>query len=89
MDIVLQAQLLELLRREETLWKDKAKARWYEEGDSNTRYFHLTTIIHRKSNAINRVQLSDTYWATKHEEIGDAFVQYYTNLFTTSSPHFP
>lgn len=68
---------------------DKAKARWYEEGDSNTRYFHLTTIIHRSHNSINRIQLSNSVWTNKREEIGVAFVEYFKSLFATVKPQFP
>lgn len=36
----------ELLKCEEALWRDKAKTRWLEEGDSNTHLFHISTLIH-------------------------------------------
>lgn len=42
----LQSELDTLLRCEELMWKDKAKTRWVEEGDDNTHFFHLSTIIH-------------------------------------------
>lgn len=44
----LQRTLDLMLKNEEILWRDKAKARWIDEGDANTRFFHISTIIHRR-----------------------------------------
>lgn len=44
----LQFELNEMLKREARLRKDKAKGKWIQEGDTNTRYFYLSTIIHRR-----------------------------------------
>lgn len=48
----LQNELNELLPREEALWRDKAKAKWNQEDDANNRYYHLTTLVHRRYNSI-------------------------------------
>lgn len=47
--------LTELETREAVLWKEKAKARWIEEGDANTHFFHVTTLIHRRHNHIDHL----------------------------------
>lgn len=44
--LVARWDLDELLVREDVMWKDKAKARWNEEGDASTHYFHLTMVVH-------------------------------------------
>lgn len=38
-EVAAQTTLDSLLKREEQLWRDKAKARWIDEGDANTRFF--------------------------------------------------
>lgn len=48
-----QLALDDLLKSNELIWKDKAKVRWMEEGDGNTPFFPLSTIIHRRYNAIH------------------------------------
>lgn len=59
------------------------------EGDSNTTYFHLPTIIHRKNNQINHLKLSNGSWSCELGTIGDDFVQYFSNLFLSSNPIYP
>lgn len=48
-----QLELDEIWTRERLLWKAKAKAKWIAEGDANTRFFHISTITHRKYNYIH------------------------------------
>lgn len=50
-----QRDLDELLRREEALWRDKAKAKWTGDGDANTHFFYLSTLIHRRYNTISQI----------------------------------
>lgn len=40
-----QVELDSFPKKEEFLWKEKTKEKWMEEGDFNSNYFHLTTII--------------------------------------------
>lgn len=52
LDEALQIELDEWLKNQETLWKQKSKDGWLNDGDANTSYFHLTTIIHARNNTI-------------------------------------
>lgn len=83
-----QHQLDLCLKREEYLWRDKAKARWLDEGDANTRFFHLSTIIHRRYNAINIILNSQNIWLTSRQDIGNAFQSYYSGIFHSTNPQF-
>lgn len=47
-----QHTLEEMLKREELHWRDKSKLNWMAGGDANTRYFHISTLIKRRFNAI-------------------------------------
>lgn len=58
-EATIQHELNEYLKREELLWRDKAKSRWIAEGDANTRFFHITTVIHRRYNSIKRILASN------------------------------
>ena len=49
-------ELQERLQREETLWRQKARIKWLSVADLNTKFFHLTTIIRRRKNAIDFIK---------------------------------
>ncbi|KAG8369712.1 hypothetical protein BUALT_Bualt14G0042400 [Buddleja alternifolia] len=53
MEEALVGDLNELLMREEVMWRQRAKQKWLKKGDANTRFFHLSTIIHRRAEASN------------------------------------
>lgn len=82
----MQQELDVLLLKQEMLWKDKAKANWNEQGDTNTHFFHLSTIIHRNNNRICRILSCQNEWITQRTAIGNAFENYFSHLFTTVSP---
>lgn len=89
LEVAMQKELDLLLKREEFLWRDKAKATWMLDGDANTNFFHITTINHRKQNLINRILNTDTTWSTDRTEIGMAFIAYFYNMFASCTPVFP
>lgn len=78
----------DLYHREELLWRDKAKARWLDEGDANTYYFHLTAIIHQRYDTINTILNDEHVWVSKWHLIRIAFENYFANIFTSVSPRF-
>lgn len=88
-ELIINRELESLLAQEELLWKYKAKAKWNEERDANTHYFHLTTIIHRNHNAIHRILTKHNIWIFEREQIGKAFEQYFSTLFSSILPSFP
>lgn len=77
--------LLDTLLKEEIMWQEK----WLEEGDSNSQYFHLSTIIRRRYNHISSIFDPPTGWKKDFDSIRGLFIQYFQNLFSTSSPSFP
>lgn len=46
----LQVELDECIKRIEIHCKQKAKIKWLTDGDGNTKFFHLTIIIHARNN---------------------------------------
>ena len=37
-----------IIQQEETFWFKKSQVRWFQDGDPNTRFFHLFTICGRR-----------------------------------------
>lgn len=66
-----------------TFWRERSKSWWLEEGDSNSHYFHVTTLIHRRHNCINYIVGSSNNWIQDRERIGREFEDYFQNIFTT------
>lgn len=60
-----------------------------EVGDANTHFFHLTTTIHERYNAINRVLNFNNTWLCDRLTIGNEFEAYFSNLFTSVCPSYP
>ncbi|XP_059436777.1 uncharacterized protein LOC132169841 [Corylus avellana] len=72
-----------LMELEELKWKQRARVEWLRNGDKNTRFFHACANQRRKSNSIRMVcDLAGNYMETQ-EAIGDAFVDYFRELFTS------
>lgn len=71
------------------LWRDNAKMRWIEEGDSNTHFFHLSTVIHRRHNHVSRIIGPQNNQLHDRSDIGDAFEHFYKGLFNFANPPFP
>lgn len=59
------------------------------EGDANTRYFHISTLIQRRFNAIEFLFLPNGNRTSARMDIGNAFVDFFTGLFCITNPVFP
>ncbi|KAL0380236.1 UNVERIFIED_CONTAM: hypothetical protein Sangu_0087900 [Sesamum angustifolium] len=79
----LQVELDEQYKRVEVMWKQKAKQRWLQDGDANTRFFHLSTVFKARSNRIHAIKRTDGSLVHSWEEIGNEFLNYYSQLFST------
>ena len=85
----LQAELNEWLLRNEILWKQKSREVWLKEGDKNSKFFHLSTIIRRRRNSIDAVKNDSREWITDRREIQKHFVEKFKILFNEEEVDFP
>ena len=82
-------ELHEWLIRKGSLWKQKSRTKWLPATDLNTKFFHLSTIVRRGRNAIDFLKNQQGSWISGREDIGKCFVEFFTGLFTSSSPSIP
>lgn len=75
-EAVIQQDLDKILKGEEILWRDKAKSNQLEDGDANTKYFQITTIVNRRSNHINYLRWEDRSWTDSWHKMGKDFEDY-------------
>ena len=54
----------EWLRRNEAFWIQKSRELWLKDGDKNSRFFHLSTVIRRKRNSIDAIKNDFGEWLT-------------------------
>jgi hypothetical protein len=89
LEATLCLELEEWMEKEELKWKQKSKELWLREGDRNSRFFHLSTLIRRRSNKILEIKMEDGTQIYDRNSIGEYFTRHFTNLFTSVSPPAP
>ena len=55
-----KASLYEIYHQEEIYWQQRAKLKWFLEGDQNTNFFHLTATQRKKKNTILSLEIDGT-----------------------------
>lgn len=71
----------EVLNDEEMLWFQKSRLEAIGDGDRNTRYFHLSTIIRRKRNKVEGLMDENGEWVTDGDQVRDMVRQFWSHLF--------
>ncbi|XP_074335942.1 uncharacterized protein LOC141673107 [Apium graveolens] len=74
-------QLNDLLSHEEVYWKQRAKAFWLEEGDSNSKFFHAFANARKKVNQVTRLKNNDGEVIVQHEEMCNVVKEYFKAVF--------
>jgi hypothetical protein len=70
------------MEQEEIKWRQRAKMDWLKNGDRNSKFFHACASQRQKINKIEQVRDENgEVWETQ-EGIGEAFENYFSQLFT-------
>ena len=85
----LQWELNEWLTRNDILWKQKSQKLWLRNGDRNTMFFHLSTIIRRRQNSIDAIRADSGEWIVDKKNIWEHIKGNFQNLFTAKDVDFP
>ena len=75
LEALLNLELDEWLAREDLKWKQKSREIWIREGERNTRFFHLSTLIRRRRNCIQEIKLEDGSCINDGEDIQKYFIE--------------
>lgn len=76
-----QSDLGRLLEQQELYWSQRAKQHWLKEGDSNTRYFHLSTSNRRRVNTLSKLRDAHGNWCDWDTGLPNVIADYFTDLF--------
>ncbi|KAM2071929.1 hypothetical protein ACFX1T_040300 [Malus domestica] len=72
-----------LEEKNELFWRQRSRVKWLREGDSNSRFFHQTTIQRRRFNKIEKLQDGLGVWWEDEASIKRIVNDHFTNLLTT------
>ena len=86
LEVKLRRELDDVLNQIETFWFQKSRMAAIKDGDRNTRYFHLSTVIRRKYNRIESLQDGTGTWITESGDIKQLVLDYFSSLFTEPMP---
>lgn len=75
-------ELVQRQKREETHLSQQAKKKWLNEGDNNTKFFHVSTAQKRRSLRIENMLLSNVTVLSSPKDVHDAVVDYFQNFLT-------
>lgn len=71
-----------VLEQEEMVWFQKSREKWKVDGDRNTTFFHISTIIRRRRNRIEMLKNDDGNWIADPTELEKLDVDYFSRLYS-------
>ena len=83
---LLRGEVYDLMVKEECLWQQRSRVDWLKSGDLNTSYFRSRATHRNKRNFISKLKLEDGSMVDGDRQIGEALVDYFKQIFTSTSP---
>lgn len=77
----LSEELGKIMSLEEELWGIKARMDWLIQGERNTTFFHLSTLICRSHNRITHLMKADGEWEEDSERVKEIFINGFERLY--------
>ncbi|OMO86355.1 reverse transcriptase [Corchorus capsularis] len=75
----------QILKDEWELWALKSILNWILEGERNSRFFHVTTLIRRRFNKIMGLSNDNGDWISDPLDLQQLVLSYFKNLFSTTN----
>ena len=75
-----------LMDKEEWLWRQRSRTLYLKDRDRNTKFFHRCATQRKQKNSISDIRNHSNVWCTDRDQITEAFLKYYSKLFTSSKP---
>lgn len=66
--------------------EEKSRALWLKDGDRNTKFFHGKTSQRQRTNGIKKLRDDNGGWWRGDINCEQILVNYFSNIFVTSSP---
>ncbi|KAM2052768.1 hypothetical protein ACFX1T_002484 [Malus domestica] len=78
-----------ILNQEACFWKQKSRVSWLKDDDRNTKIFHMSTLIRRRKNRLERLKDGSGVWMERQEDLKAVVVDFFKDLFTDRSSNKP
>lgn len=78
----LLGELNVILDQEELFWIQKSRNSWLKEGDKNTKFFHLSTIVRRRRNKIEGLKDRNGVWHTDKSDMHAIVILHFNDIFS-------
>ncbi|XP_059281014.1 uncharacterized protein LOC132034649 [Lycium ferocissimum] len=75
------AEYISWLNKQDGILKQKSQVRWFEEGDSNTKYFHAVIRDRRRKIKLERIKNNRGRWVSGDEKMAKVAIKHFDNLF--------
>lgn len=86
-DVVrLKTELSDFYDKEEMMWQQRSQIQWLKSGDQNTKFFHGLVTQRKRRNFIKGLRDANGVWQEDEEVFSTLLNDFYTQLFTSSSP---
>jgi hypothetical protein len=82
----LERKHAELLKVEETMWRQRSRAIWLKEGDKNTSFFHGKAKQRGKVNVIKKLKDESGIWWHGDDKVERVLLNFFSELFASSNP---
>lgn len=63
----------------------KSRCAWLKDGDKNTKFFHLSTMVRRRYNKLEGIKGDDGIWQSDKDSMKNIVISYFQSLFSTQS----
>ncbi|KAK2382636.1 hypothetical protein QL285_070156 [Trifolium repens] len=78
-------QITQLWKQEELYWSQRARVKWLNWGDRNTKCFHASTIQRRDRNKLSRIKDDNGQWVEGQTQITQVVLDHYSKVFQSES----
>ena len=82
----LKMELSKLCEQEEKMWQQRSRVQWLQSGNKNTKFFHGVSTQRKRRNFIKGLKDENGTWQENEEVVSGMLIEFYANLFTSSTP---
>ncbi|KAK2649578.1 hypothetical protein Ddye_017067 [Dipteronia dyeriana] len=82
LEATLRKEYNNIIEQEEVFWLQKSRNIWLKQGDRNTKFFHLSTMVRKRHNKLEGLKGEDGIWKSDKTSMKDIVISYFQKLFS-------